>query len=118
MEIKYTKEQEDELIGGYTSVAEMNIDATSKQDEREDYILKYMAKHSKSKKSVIAKLSKSGVYITRPKVSKVTGTKPETKEQMLTSIALKLGMSFEDLEGLDKGPKLSLQRLLKRVSEL
>lgn len=110
VEIKYTKEQTDELISGYT--------AAKDADERDDFILKYMGKHGKSKKSIIAKLSKSGKYISRPRVSKVTGGKPETKEQMLQKIANKLGMDIEKLEGIDKSPKLSLQNLLNRLEEV
>ena len=109
MEIKYTDEQAKELVDGYV--------AATTHDERDDYILIFMGKHKKSKKSVIAKLSKCGKYIVKPKLSKVTGGTPETKKQMLEKIALKLGMSVEELEGVDKSPKLSLQNMLKRLSE-
>ena len=117
MEIKYTKEQTDELVSGYKAISELDISDAAKHDEREDFILKYMGKHDKSKKSIIAKLSKSGVYISRPRISKVTGEKPETKEQMLQKIANKLGMDVSKLEGIDKSPKIALQNLLKRLDE-
>ena len=104
--LKYTPEQETEL-GNYTNL--------STDDERENFILKFMAKHDKSNRSLVAKLSKMGIYKARPKVSTVTGEKAETKEQIVGKIARKLGMS--ELEGLDKSPKLTLVRLLKRLEE-
>ena len=111
--IKYTETQEKELTEGYC--------ACNTHDEREDFILKYMHKHSKSKSSVISKLSKMRnalgeiIYIKRPKVSKVTGGKPETKEQMLQKVASLLGINVEKLEGIDKGPKLSLLNLYEAI---
>lgn len=107
MELKYTAEQESELINLYN--------ACGTHEDRENVILKFMGKHGKSKKSVIAKLSKSGQYIPKPKISKVTGEKPETKEQMVQKICFNLGLN--ELEGLDKAPKLTLQRLLSRLNE-
>lgn len=107
--VKYTNDQETELISGYQ--------ACNTDDDREKYIEIYATKHSKSRRSVIAKLSKLGIYIARKQTSKVTGDKPQTKEQILGTIALKLGMNVQQLEGMQKSPKLALQNLLKRVSE-
>lgn len=120
--IKYTQDQEDELKDGYTAIDFLDISDSEKHDARETYILKFMGKHSKSKRSVIAKLSKmrnadgSSLYIARPKISKITGDKPETKEKMVSDIAIALGMNPEDLEGLDKTPKLVLMKLRERIS--
>ena len=108
--IKYTSEQEKELEDGYKSC--------ESHDEREDYILKYMGKHNKSKRSVIAKLSKMNIYVPRPKISKVTNEYPETKESMVSDITVKLGLNDGELEGLVKTPKLILLRLRKRIEEL
>ena len=116
MQLKYTEEQETELVSGYK--------ACEGHDEREDFILKFMGKHGHSKRSIIAKLSKmrnadgTSVYIARPKVSKVTGDTPETKAQMCQHIGNKMGLDISKLEGLDKTPKLTLQRILKRLDEL
>lgn len=108
MQLKYTIEQEEELklyalISGDT--------------EREDFILKFMQKHDKSSRSLIAKLSKMQLYKARPKMSTVTGEKAETKKQMVGKIARNLGVKEDELEGLDKSPKLTLVRLLKRLNE-
>lgn len=115
MEIKYTPEQTKELFDLYDCID--FSDAEDKHTAREIVIANFMAKHNKSKKSVVAKLSKANKYVIRPKLSKVTGGKPETKEQMLQKIAHKLGMDISKLAGIDKGPKLSLQNLLDRVNE-
>jgi len=111
MNLKYTRDQETELTEEYKAFH------PDDHDGRETYILKFMAKHDKTKRSVTAKLSKLGIYIARPKVSKVTGEKAVTKEQMVNTVALKLGMDVGQLEGLDKAPKLTLQNLLKRLEE-
>ena len=112
--LKYTPEQEIELKEGYEAIVGEDDAA---YDQRDDFILKFMAKHDKSKKSLVAKMSKMGIYKSRPKVSKVTGEKAETKEQMVAKIARKLGMKVEELEGMDKTPKLTLVRVLRRLEE-
>ena len=106
--LKYTPEQETEL--------KVYEECTS-HDEREEFILKFMVKHDKTSRSLIAKLAKMGIYKARPKMSTVTGEKAETKEQMVGKIARNLGMKEDELEGLDKSPKLTLVRLLKRLAE-
>lgn len=112
--LKYTKEQETE-IKIYALIEGNSIKA---HEEREDFVLKYMLKHNKTKASVIAKLSKLKIYVARPKLSKVTGDKAKTKEQMVTEMTTVLGFSTNELEGLDKTPKLVLVKLLKRNLEL
>ena len=115
--LKYTQEQEHELKADYAAIA------VDDHDTREKFILVYMHKHKKSKRSVIAKLSKMSnsngepLYIARPKVSKVTNEKPQTKDQMVGNLTTMLGFSTGELEGLDKTPKLVLDKLVKRLFE-
>ena len=106
--LKYTKAQEDELTTVYP--------ALNTHDERDEYIERFMIKHAKTKRSVISKLSKLGIYKARPKTSKVIEGKPTTKKEMCRAFALKVGMNIEELEGLDKCPKLTLQNLIRRFS--
>ena len=101
--IKYSAEQEKELYDNY-------LDADT-EEQRLDVILKYQTKHNKSKRSVIAKLSKLGIYKSKAKVSTVTGSKPETKEQLVKRIEEKF--DWVGLEGLEKAPKLTLLKMLK-----
>ncbi len=116
--LKYTPEQEIELKNTFIFIQAADLLEEEKHSNREDFILKFMHKHKKTKRSVIAKLSKLGVYVSRPKVSKVTGDKAKTKDQMVTELTTKLGFSTNELEGLDKTPKLILVKLLKRINEL
>ena len=99
---KYTEEQERELYDTY---------ADAKTDEDRDLVVEqFINKYGKSKRSIIAKLSKMGIYVSKVKVSKVTGAKPETKEQLVKRIEEHLGIG--GLDGLDKAPKLTLLKLL------
>ena len=56
--LKYTPEQEIELKEGYEAIVGEDDAA---YDQRDDFILKFMAKHDKSKKSLVAKMSKMGI---------------------------------------------------------
>lgn len=104
MAIKYTPEQETELFEAY-SVADSN-------DERDEVVMKYTTKFSKPKRSIIAKLSKMGIYVSKVRQSKVTGNKPETKEQLVTKIESRFGVEDGQFMGLEKAPKLVLVKLL------
>lgn len=110
--IKYTKEQENELISNYKSFSLEDFDG------RDIYVKEFMVKHNKTKASVIGKLSKLKIHIGRPKLSKITGNTPETKAAILQKIANALGLDKTKLAGIDKSPKLSLQNLLDRVIDL
>ena len=70
---------------------------------------------NKSKKSIIGKLSREGVYRREVYVSK-TGEKPITKVEIVSNIADALGLEVSDLEGLEKSPKEVLRRLSKAVA--
>ena len=69
----------------------------------------------KSKKSIIGKLSREGVYRREVYVSK-TGEKPITKMEIVQKIAESVGLESSDLEGLEKSPKEALRRLEKAVA--
>ena len=69
----------------------------------------------KSKKSIIGKLSREGVYRREAYVSK-TGEKPITKVEIVENIADHLGLESRHLAGLEKSPKESLKNLEKAVA--
>jgi len=110
--MKYTPELQKMLVDGYTDIDWLMCSDEDKHDAREAFILAFSRKHTKSKASIIAKLSKLGIYKKRPKLSKVTGGKPETKEQIVAKLANKWGLNPEQLVGLDKAPKLVLVLIL------
>ena len=64
----------------------------------------------KSKKSIIGKLSREGVYLRAVYKSK-SGQEPITKVEMVSNIADNLGIEVEDLSGLEKSPKAALKAL-------
>lgn len=65
-------------------------------------------------RSIVAKLSKEGVYTKTGYVDK-QGRRPVTKLQLVTNIENMLGVSLPDL---DKAPKETLRKLLEEISEL
>ena len=71
----------------------------------------------KSKKSIIGKLSREGVYRREVYVTK-TGEKPVTKMEIVNNIAEGLGVENTDLTGLEKSPKAALKTLEKAVAGL
>lgn len=72
---------------------------------------KLSVEFNKPRKSIISKLVKEGVYVTRGYRSK-TGEVPITKLQLLRTIEDNLDAKFP---GLDKAPKSTLKRLAEMV---
>ena len=73
--------------------------------------------YQRSKKSIIGKLSREGVYRREVYVSK-TGEKPITKMEIVNNIAEGLGIESTNLAGLEKSPKAALKNLEKAVAGL
>lgn len=69
----------------------------------------------RSKKSIIGKLSREGVYRREVYVSK-TGESPITKIEIVNNIAEGLGIESAALAGLEKSPKAALRNLEKAVA--
>lgn len=65
----------------------------------------------KSERSIVGKLSRMGIYQRKVYLSK-NGENPITKLEIVSRLSNKLGI---DLEGLEKAPKSTLQRLEKVV---
>ena len=107
MTIKYTPEQEEELFNAYSRANTV--------EERDEVVDTFAIKFNKPRRSIIAKLSKMGIYVSKAKVSKVTGNKPVTKEQLVTKIESRFGVEAEAFMGLEKAPKLVLVALLNNV---
>ena len=69
---------------------------------------------NKSVKSIIGKLSREQVYQRKVYTTK-QGETPITKAEIVANIAEALDFENEDLVGLDKTPKLVLQKLEKVI---
>ena len=64
----------------------------------------------KSVRSVIAKLSREGVYQKTEYLTKA-GEKPVTKQELVEKVAEILAVDYQALAGLEKSPKSSLKLL-------
>lgn len=64
----------------------------------------------RSKKSIIGKLSREGVY-RREGYKTKTGEAPITKAEIVGNISEALGVEISDLEGLEKAPKKALKTI-------
>jgi hypothetical protein len=95
----YTKEEESYLLEAY-------IGAEDKQlviDELANQL-------SKSRRSIIGKLSRLGVYEKKVYLTK-RGENPITKLELVAEIAASLNIELSKLEGLEKAPKEVLKCL-------
>ena len=70
----------------------------------------------KSIKSIIGKLSREGVYKKTVYKTK-TGEDPETKKEIVEGIAKALGISYQDIAGLEKSPKADLKVLVATLTQ-
>tara|TARA_R100000353_G_scaffold75275_1_gene57300 strand:- start:933 stop:1259 length:327 start_codon:yes stop_codon:yes gene_type:complete len=104
MSVNYTPEQVDLMKEQYT-----------KNPSRET-VENLAETLDKSIKSIIGKLSREGVY--RKTVYKTkTGEDPETKKEIVESIADTLDIDYEPVAGLEKSPKAALKVLRSGINE-
>ena len=104
MSVNYTREQVDLMKEQYT-----------KNPSRET-VENLAETLDKSIKSIIGKLSREGVY--RKTVYKTkTGEDPETKKEIVESIADTLDIDYEPVAGLEKSPKAALKLLRSGINE-
>ena len=99
----YTEEMTREMVGAYL-------------DRPTPETVELLAeKYERSKKSIIGKLSREGVYRREVYVSK-TGESPITKVEIVNNIAENLGVESRSLAGLEKSHKAALRNLEKAVA--
>lgn len=89
--VQYTPEQTASLVQAYTSGVTVEFLATEM---------------GKSVRSVIAKLSREGVYVAKAKAS---ASERVTKAQLIEKIAARLQVSVESVESLEKATKEALE---------
>ena len=100
----YTVEQTLELVAAYQA------------QPTQETVSQFAEKFGKTVKSVIAKLSREGVYQKKEYVSKA-GTKPEKKDSVADAIGSILGLSEGEIESLAKANKTALQKIFKALAE-
>lgn len=101
MPSNYTKKEVDKMIDVYTA------------NPCIETVERLMTLLNKPKKSIISKLVKEGVYVTKSYRTK-TGELPVTKLELVRSIEDSLDIR---LPGLDKTPKTTLKALSKAIVE-
>ena len=101
--MSYTDEEAKMVVAEYSS------------NPTPETVLKLALLLKRSKKSIIGKLSREGVYRREIYKSK-TGEIPITKKEILENIAEMFNVDMEDLDGLDKSPKKTLKTLEKLIA--
>lgn len=69
------------------------------------------AKFNRNVRSIVAKLSREGVYVKAPYRTK-QGEVPHTKEDLVEIIAKLMDEPSDMLDGLEKAPKLVLRKII------
>ena len=97
----YTVEQTQELVVAY------------QEAPTQETVTLYAEKFGKTVKSVIAKLSREGVYKKKEYVSK-TGEKPVKKEELATEFMELFGLSEAEADSIAKANKTALKKILEK----
>lgn len=69
----------------------------------------------KTTRSIIAKLSREGVYVAQPRTTK-TGEPIVSKAELVSEVATILGVEVDDIASLEKATKIHLKALVERLS--
>ncbi len=93
--VNYTPEQTTALVAAYVAAP---VKAT---------VERFAVAFGKTTKSIVAKLSREGVYVKAVRVTKA-GEPIVKKNAMVEAIAGMLGVASEKLDGLDTAPKAAL----------
>lgn len=98
----YTNDEVDYLVEAYSGA-----------DDKQLVIDEIAEKLSKSRRSIIGKLSRLGIYEKKVYLTK-RGETPITKAELVHQLARKMDIPLEKLEGLDKAPKEVLKLLCSK----
>ena len=98
----YTNDEVDYLVEAYNGA-----------DDKQLVIDEIAEKLNKSRRSIIGKLSRLGIYEKKVYLTK-RGETPITKAELVHQLAIKMDLPLEKLEGLDKAPKEVLKLLCSK----
>ena len=101
--VNYTPEQTAELVAAYVA------------DATETTVATFAEKFGKTTRSIVAKLSREGVYKKKEYTGK-TGEKPVKKDQLADKLAELAGLTEAEATSLEKASKTALQKLIDMVS--
>ena len=71
----------------------------------------------KTTRSIIAKLSREGVYVAQPRTTK-SGEPIIAKSELVSEVATILGVEVDDIASLEKATKVHLKELVARLTQL
>ena len=100
--VTYTEAQTAELREAYLA------------DPSVETVEAFAAKFSKSVRSIVAKLSREGIYKKKEYVSK-TGEKPVKKEEMADEFQAIFGLTESEADSITKANKTALKKILDFV---
>ncbi len=102
--VNYTPEQTSRAVSKY------------KASPTAETVAALASEFGKTVKSVVAKLSREGVYMKAERKTK-TGAPVVSKEMFVAKIAEAVNVNAEKLDGLEKAPKAALTLILKALHE-
>ena len=105
----YTNEMVTEMVDTYS--------AQKTEDERTSVVEAMAEKFGKTTRSIVAKLSREGVYVAKTAKTK-NGAKVQTKGAMVDEIAVALGITRDDVASLENATKDTLAKVLAAVGEI
>lgn len=103
----YTVEQSAELVAAYNAAADA--------DARSDVVQAFATKFGKTVKSVVAKLSREGVYKKVERTRK-DGSAIQKKDQTADAIGVILKLSEADTDSLTKANRTALQAIFNALA--
>ena len=101
--VNYTTEQTTELVAAYQAAPTAET------------VSAFAEKLGKTTRSIVAKLSREGVYKKKEYVGK-TGEKPVKKDELADKLAALAGLTEAEATSLEKASKTALQKLIDMVS--
>jgi NADPH-dependent curcumin reductase CurA len=104
-----------EKIVNYTPEQTATLVATYAANPTRETVKALAETLGKTERSVIAKLSREGVYVKQEYVNKA-GEKPAKKDALVGEIAEAMHVNEDQLDGLEKAPKNVLKLILAAIN--
>jgi len=102
--VNYTPEMTKDIVDAYSAVRDED------EETRDAMVEELAAKYGKMVRSIRAKLSREGVYVSKKVVSKVTGEDPAKKEELAKRLVEVSGLNLVSAEKLNKTDLVALIR--------
>lgn len=95
----------------YTEAMIVEMRDTYTKSPTRETIEALAVKFNRNVRSIVAKLSREGIYVKAPYRTK-QGEVPHTKEDLVEIVAKLMGETSDMLDGLEKAPKLVLRKII------